>query len=173
MYGGHPNKSRLTSACGAGLRAAGLAEPMCRSRRSRSLVPPESESNFIGSTAAAIGANPARPTAQSVACVVVDRCRNAHRSPTEAHLDTRGWPGAPSLASTPSSPSFVRLVQVRESNPRHAAYEAVALPSELTCGGMKQSNRAVRACATRCGTQERQVGLRTHCRCTMDVSTSS
>ena len=51
--------------------------------------------------------------------------------------------------------------------------QAAALPTELTCGGMKQSGRAVRACATRSGTQAHQVGLRTHYRCTIDVSTSS
>jgi len=38
---------------------------------------------------------------------------------------------------------------------------------------MKQSGRAVRACATRSGAQARQVGSGTHCRCTIDVSTSS
>jgi len=38
---------------------------------------------------------------------------------------------------------------------------------------MKQGDRAVRACATQSGAQARQVGLGTHCRCTIDVSTSS
>ena len=64
------------------------------------------------------------------------------------------------------------LVQVRESNPRHAAYETVALPTELTCGGMKQRGRAVRACATRSGAQARQADIRIRYRCTIDVSTS-
>ncbi len=57
--------------------------------------------------------------------------------------------------------------------PATCGYQAAALPSELTCGGMKQSDRAVRACATRSGEQAGQVGFRTHCRCTIDVSTSS
>jgi len=38
---------------------------------------------------------------------------------------------------------------------------------------MKQSVRAVRTRTTRIGARARQVGLRTHCRCTIDVSTSS
>ena len=57
--------------------------------------------------------------------------------------------------------------------PATGGYQAAALPTELTCGGMKQSGRAVRVCATRSGAQARQVGLRTHYRCTIDVSTSS
>jgi hypothetical protein len=57
--------------------------------------------------------------------------------------------------------------------PATCGYQAAALPSELTCGGMKQSDRAVRARATRSGAQAGQVGFRTHCRCTLDVSTSS
>jgi hypothetical protein len=38
---------------------------------------------------------------------------------------------------------------------------------------MKQSVRAVRTRTTRIGARARQVGFRTHCRCTIDVSTSS
>jgi hypothetical protein len=38
---------------------------------------------------------------------------------------------------------------------------------------MKQSNRAVRACATQVGAQAGQMGFRTHYRCTIDVSTST
>jgi hypothetical protein len=38
---------------------------------------------------------------------------------------------------------------------------------------LKQSGRAVHACATQRGAQACQVGWRTHCRCTFDVSTSS
>jgi hypothetical protein len=38
---------------------------------------------------------------------------------------------------------------------------------------LKQSGRAVHAFATRRGAQACQVGWRTHCRCTFDVSTSS
>ena len=57
--------------------------------------------------------------------------------------------------------------------PATRGYQAAALSTELTCGGMKQSGRAVRACATQSGAQARQVGLRTHYRCTIDASTSS
>jgi len=38
---------------------------------------------------------------------------------------------------------------------------------------MKQSGRAVRACATRSGAQARQADIRIRYRCTIDVSTSS
>jgi hypothetical protein len=38
---------------------------------------------------------------------------------------------------------------------------------------VKHYGRAVRADATRSGAPARQVGCRTHCRCTIDVSTSS
>jgi hypothetical protein len=43
--------------------------------------------------------------------------------PTEAHLDARGQPRLNTIKS-----QFYRLVQVRESNPRHTVYETVALP---------------------------------------------
>jgi hypothetical protein len=103
---------------------------------------------------AAIGANTARPTAQSVARVVVDQCANAHRSPTEAHLDARA-----NLASTPSSPSFTDWYKCGSRTRDARLIRPLLYPSELTCGGMKQSGRAVRPCATRCGAQVRQVGL--------------
>ena len=77
------------------------------------------------------------------------------------------------LASTPSSPSFADWYKCGSRTRDTRLIRPLLYPSELTCGGMKQSGRAVRACATRCGAQARQVGWRTHCRCTFDVSTSS
>lgn len=78
-----------------------------------------------------------------------------------------------SLASTPSSPSFADWYKCGSRTRDTRLIKPLLYPSELTCGGMKQSGRAVRACATRRGAQARQVGWRTHCRCTFDVSTSS
>ena len=78
-----------------------------------------------------------------------------------------------SLASTPSSPSFSDWYKCGSRTRDTRFTRPLLYPSELTCGGMKQSGRVVRACATRSGAQARQVGLRTHCRCTIDVSTSS
>jgi hypothetical protein len=78
-----------------------------------------------------------------------------------------------SLASTPSSASFVDWNKCGSRTRDTRLIRPLLYPSELTCGGMKQRGRAVRACATRSGAQARQVGSRTHCRCTIDVSTSS
>ena len=77
------------------------------------------------------------------------------------------------LASTPSSPSFKDWYKCGSRTRDTRFIRPLLYPSELTRGGMKQSGRAVRACATRRGAQARQVGWRTHCRCTFDVSTSS
>jgi hypothetical protein len=77
------------------------------------------------------------------------------------------------LASTPSSPSFADWYKCGSRTRDTRFTRPLLYPSELTCGGMKQSGRAVRDRATRSGTQSHQVGLRTHCRCTIDVSTSS
>jgi hypothetical protein len=130
------------------VRAAAFAEPIRCSRRSLSLVPRESEPKLHRLDSAATGANTAHPTAQSAARVVRDQCRNAHRSPTEAHLDARGQPGAPSLASTPSSPSFRDWYKCGSRTRDTRFNRPLLYPSELTCGGLKQSVRAVRACAT-------------------------
>src|ERR1700722_17232277 len=78
-----------------------------------------------------------------------------------------------SLASTPSSPSFSDWYKCGSRTRDTRFTRPLLYPSELTCGGMKQSGRAVRACATRSGARARQVGLRTHFLCTIDVSTSS
>jgi hypothetical protein len=77
------------------------------------------------------------------------------------------------LASTPSSASFADWNKCGSRTRDTRFIRPLLYPSELTCGGMKQSGRAVRPCATRSRAQARQVGLRTHCRCTIDVSTSS
>jgi hypothetical protein len=78
-----------------------------------------------------------------------------------------------SLASTPSSPSFVDWYKCGSRTRDTRFIRPLLYPSELTCGGLKQSGRAVHACATQRGAQPCQVGWRTHCRCTFDVSTSS
>lgn len=76
-------------------------------------------------------------------------------------------------ASTPSSASFADWNKCGSRTRDTRFIRPLLYPSELTCGGMKQSARAVRARATRSGAQARQVGWRTHYRCTFDVSTSS
>src|ERR1700683_3694612 len=53
------------------------------------------------------------------------------------------------LASTPSSPSFTDWYKCGSRTRDTRFIRPLLYPSELTCGGMKQSVRAVRACATR------------------------
>jgi hypothetical protein len=169
MYGGHPDRSRFTSACRAGQwgpphspsRFAAVVDPRAR------FLSRANQSQRLNS--ATTRANTARPTAQSVARVVWARCRNAHRSPH------RRSPRCEGLTSpqTPASSSFADWYKCGSRTRDTRFTRPLLYPSELTCGGMKQSGRAVRACATRSGAQARQVGFRTHIRCTIDVSTSS
>ncbi len=51
------------------------------------------------------------------------------------------------------------LRQERDSNPRQTAYEAVALPTELTCWWLKPQPGAVRARAIPCGSTSAPGGL--------------
>ena len=53
--------------------------------------------------------------------------------------------------SAPSSPSFVDWYKCGSRTRDTRFIRPLLYPSELTCGGMKQSVRAVRACATRMG----------------------
>jgi hypothetical protein len=52
------------------------------------------------------------------------------------------------LASTPSSPSFRHWYKCGSRTRDTRFIKPLLYPSELTCGGVKQSGRAVRACAT-------------------------
>ena len=88
---------------------------------------------------------------------------------TEAHLDARRYP----CSKTPASSSFKDWFKCGSRTRDTRFTRPLLYPSELTCGGMKQRIRAVRARATPFEAQARQVGWRTHCRCTIDVSTSS
>lgn len=102
-------------------------------------------------------------TAQGVTCVVRGRCLSAHRPLTEAHLDARRQP----CVKTPSSSSFADWFKCGSRTRDTRFTRPLLYPSELTCGGMKQRIRAVRARATLFEAQARQVGRRTHCRCTI------
>jgi hypothetical protein len=53
-----------------------------------------------------------------------------------------------SLASTPSSPSFRDWYKCGSRTRDTRFIRPLLYPTELTCGGMKQSDRAVRVCAT-------------------------
>ena len=165
MYGGHPTGRGSLHACRAGRWRPGNSQ----ADSLQSSIPEPSSTR----DPAATGANTLRSTAQSVARVVQERRRNAHRSSTEAHLDARNRPRAPSLASTPSRPSFRDWYKYGSRTRDTRFIRPLLYPSELTCGGMKQRNRAVLVCATPSGAQAGQVGIRTHYRCTIDVSTST
>ena len=168
MYGGHPTgRGSLPRAarargslCHSPNRCAAAFDPSAGSSRE--------QTKLRRLDSAATGASSWRPTAHSAVRVVQDRCRNAHRSPPKL-TSMRGV----SLASTPSSPSFSRWYKCGSRTRDTRFTRPLLYPSELTCGGMKQSARAVRARTTRSGAQARQVGRRTHCRSTIDVSTSS
>jgi hypothetical protein len=167
MCGGHPTGRGSPPRTARARGVAAFAEPIRCSRRPCGLVP-RSEPDPIDSTLRPPQRTPHVPPLKALhALCGIDA--GMHIVPPRKLTSMRGV----GLASTPSSPSLCRPVQVRESNPRQAVCQAAALPTELTCGGMKQSGRAVRACATRSGAQARQMGLRTHYRCTIDVSTSS
>jgi hypothetical protein len=168
MYGGHPNRSRFTSACRAGLWGRGTRRADSLQSSLLELGSSRERTNLSDSTQ--------RPPEQTLRVPPLKAlhalCRidaGMRIVPPPKLTSMRGV----SPASTPSSASFVDWNKCGSRTRDTRLIRPLLYPSELTCGGMKQSGRAVRACATRSGAQARQAGLRTHCRCTIDVSTSS
>ena len=172
MYGGHPTgrgspPHTARARGGRGIRRADSLQPSISS-----LVSRESKPNSIDSTQ-----RPPEPTPRI--------------PPLKALHALCGIDAGMHIVPPPKLTSMRGVSQGRRASPQHhqvpvfetgtsagvepatRGYQAAALPTELTCGGMKQSGRAVRACATRSGAQARQVGLLTHYRCTIDASTSS
>jgi hypothetical protein len=164
MYGGHPTSRgsppHTARACGcSGIRRtdslqSSIGKPGSSRERTKLHRPDPGPPERM----------PRVPPLKALHTLCGINAENAHRSPTEAHLDAGSHPRVNTIKS-----QFRGLVQVRESNPRHAVTKPLLYPTELTCGGMKQSGRAVRACATRSGAQARQVGftnpLSLHDRC--------
>ena len=84
------NRSRFASAYRAGPWGRGIRRADSLQSSIPSPVPRGSEPDLHRLDSAATGANTARPTAQSVACVVWVDVGMHIASPTEAHLDARG-----------------------------------------------------------------------------------
>ena len=148
--------------------AAAFAEPIHCSRRSSSSVP--LVSGPISAT------QPSGHRSKYCASHHSKRCTRCVGSmPKCASILHRRSPRCEGSTSpqTPASSSFADWYKCGSRTRDTRFTRPLLYPSELTCGGMKQSGRAVRACATRSGAQARQVGLRTHFLCTIDVSTSS
>jgi hypothetical protein len=143
MYGRPPTGRGSPPHTARAVGVAAVADPDRCSHRFPSLASSRERTRLHRSDSAAAGASTAHSTAQSAAHVVRERCRDAQRFHTEAHLDA-----SPSLASTPSSPSFADWYKCGSRTRDTRLIRPLLYPSELTCGGMKQSVRAVRACAT-------------------------
>ena len=165
MYGSHPIGRGSPPRAARARGGCGIAEPMRRSPRSLNWVAHGSEPVFIDSTQRPPERTPCVPPLKALRALCGTDAA-MHIVPSPKFTSMRGV----SLASTPSSPSFADWYKYG-SRTRAMRLPSRCSTSELTCGGMKQSGRAVHACATR-RAQARQGGSRTHCRCTIDVSTS-
>ena len=172
MYGGHPTgrgspPHTARARGGRGIRRADSLQPSISSSVSR-----ESKPNSIDSTQRPPEPTPRVPPLKALhALCGIDAGMHIvpHRSSPRCEGSAAG--AEPRLNTIKSQ--FVDWYKCGSRTRDTRFTRPLLYPSELTCGGMKQSGRAVRACATRSGAQARQVGLGTHCRCTIDVSTSS
>ncbi len=172
MYGGHPTGRGSPPRTARARGGAAFVEPIRCSRRSCGLVPRGSEPDPIDSTQRPPERTPRVPPLKALHALCGINA-GMHIVPPPKLTSMRGV-GRGRRASRQHHQ--VPVLQTGTSagvEPATRGYQAAALPTELTCGGMKQSGRAVRACATQSGAQARQVGLRTHYRCTIDASTSS
>jgi hypothetical protein len=149
------NRSRFTSAYSTGPwgqrrspnRFAAAVDPKAQ-------VPRQSEPGSIDSTQRPPERTPRVPPRKALhALCGIDA--EMHIVPPPKLTSMRGA----SLASTPSSPSFRDWYKCGSRTRDTRFIKPLLYPSELTCGGMKQSGRAVRACTTRNGAQARQVGF--------------
>jgi hypothetical protein len=168
MYGGLPKGRGSLPPAARACGAAAFAVPALQSSISKASSSLERTRTRPTQLSGYRIANTARPY-RSKRCVRCARPVPACAPPP--HRSSPRCEGLPRVNTIKSQ--FCRTGTSAGVEPATRGYQAAALPSELTCGGMKQSDRAVRACATRSGAQAGQVGLRTHCRCTIDVSTSS
>lgn len=172
MYGGHPTGRGSPPRTARARGGAAFAEPIRCSRRSCGLVPRGSEPDHIDSTQRPPERTPRVPPLKALHALCGINA-GMHIVPAPKLTSMRGVSRGRQASRQHHQVPVLQTGTSAGVEPATRGYQAAALSTELTCGGMKQSGRAIRACATQNGAQARQVGLRTHYRCTIDASTSS